>query len=106
MLKLPPSVRIDESPALWVRLEASLRAVAAQVTCAAGSQLHLSAADLQQFDSTVLSLLISAARLCAAEGVQLKLHQVPDKLLELARVYGVAELRWPELIGKTGNQLV
>ena len=44
MLKLPPSVRIDEAPALWVRLEASLRAEAAQVACAAGSQLHLTAA--------------------------------------------------------------
>ena len=96
MLKLPSSVRMDVVPALWTSLQASLRAEAAQVHSAAGRHVVISAVDLQQFDSTVLSLLISAVRLCANEGVQLALQDVPQKLKELARVYGVTELLWPD----------
>ena len=98
MLKLPASIRLTELPSLWATLQASLRVEAAQVRSAAGAQLRISAAELQDFDSGALTLLISAARLCAREGVQLQLHDVPAKLQELARVYGVAELLWPELV--------
>ena len=107
MLKLPTSVRIDEVPALWAGLQGSLRAEAAQLRSAAGALLLISAADLKQFDSSVLTLLISAARLCADEGVKMQLQHVPEKLQELARVYGVAELLWPELIapGASAAQL-
>jgi len=96
MLNLAPSVRMAEMPALWSGLQAGLRAEAAQVRSAAGAQVQISAIDLQQFDSSVLSLLLSAARLCAEEGVRLQLLEVPPKLQELARVYGVAELLWTE----------
>ena len=98
MLQLPASVRMNEVPALWVSLRASLRAEAAQVKNAAGTEVHIGAGELQQFDSAVLTLLLSAARLCADEDVQLRLHGLPPKLQELGRVYGVAELLWPELL--------
>lgn len=98
MLQLPVSVRMNEVPALWVSLRASLRAEAAQVKNAAGTEVHIGVGELQQFDSAVLTLLLSAARLCADEAVQLRLHQLPPKLQELGRVYGVAELLWPELV--------
>lgn len=104
MLRLPVSVRMDQAPALWTALQASLRAEAAQVRSAAGAVVAISAAELQHFDSSVLTVLLSAARLCADEGVKLELHHVPTKLQELARVYGVAELLWPELV--TTAQLV
>ncbi|MFY7864057.1 STAS domain-containing protein [Roseateles sp.] len=97
MLKLPASVRMGELPGLWAALQASLRAEAAQVRCGAGTELQLSAAELSEFDSAALTLLLSAARLCHQEGMRLRLQRVPDKLQELARVYGVAELLWPEL---------
>ena len=100
MLKLPAAVRVDDAPALWKSLEASLRVEAAQVRSADGQRVDLSLADLQQFDSAVLTLLLSASRLCKADGVQLALHEVPAKLQELARVYGVAELLWPELVAQ------
>jgi len=106
MLKLPASVRMAQAPALWVALQASLRAEAAQVRSAAGAVVRISAAELQQFDSSVLSLLLSAARLCSDEGVRLSLQQVPPKLQELARVYGVAELLWPELVAEAAAQPV
>lgn len=98
MLKLPASVRLDEAGRLWPALNQSLRAESAQVRSAAGTELHLSAAELQHFDSAVLTLLLSASRVCAAEGLHLRVHEVPPKLQELARVYGVAELLWPELL--------
>ncbi|MCV2356207.1 STAS domain-containing protein [Paucibacter sp. B2R-40] len=98
MLKLPSSVRVDAAPALWSSLQASLRAEAAQVSNGAGAELSINAAELQQFDSVVLTLLLSAARLCADLGLHLRVLNVPAKLQELARVYGVAELLWPELL--------
>ena len=97
MLKLPSTVRMQELPALWASLEAGLRTEATQVRSGAGSTLQLSAAELQEFDSGALSLLLSAARCCTEQGLRLELHDAPAKLQELARVYGVAELLWPEL---------
>jgi phospholipid transport system transporter-binding protein len=49
---------------------------------------------LTDFDSSALSLLLSAARQCSEQGAALKLDDAPEKLRELARVYGVAELLW------------
>jgi phospholipid transport system transporter-binding protein len=98
MLKLAESVRVDAAPALWLSLQASLRAEAAQVSNGAGAELSINAAELQQFDSVVLTLLLSAARLCAEQGLRLRVLNVPAKLQELARVYGVDELLWPELV--------
>ena len=99
MLKLPASVRVDAAPALWLGLQSSLRAEAAQVSNGAGAELSINAGDLQQFDSAVLTLLLSAARLCSAQGLSLRVINVPAKLQELARVYGVDELLWPDLLG-------
>lgn len=97
MLKLPASVRMQDVPTQWPMLQASLRAEAAQLRSAAGAVLQLSAAELQEFDSGVLTLLLSAARCCREQGLSLRLQGAPAKLQDLARVYGVAELLWPEL---------
>lgn len=96
-LKLPAEVRVDAAPALWLSLRTSLQVEAAQVRNAAGTEIRINAADLQQFDSVVLTLLLSAARLSSGLGLRLQVQNVPAKLQELARVYGVAELLWPEL---------
>jgi len=95
MLKLPNSARMSGAGQVWAALQASLRAEAMQIKNAAGSAMTLSAADLQDFDSSALSLLLSAERLSVDEGVELKIVDVPAKLQELARVYGVADLLWP-----------
>ncbi|CAM3922384.1 STAS domain-containing protein [Roseateles saccharophilus] len=94
-LKLPARLRMDGARAAWAQLSPALRAEAAQVLAAAGREVRLSAAELADFDSSALSLLLSAARQCSEQGATLKLEGVPDKLRELARVYGVAELFWP-----------
>ena len=96
MLKLPATVRLAEVPQLWASLQASLQAESAQVGNAAGKALQLNAGELQDFDSAALTLLLSAARLCKQQGLSLSIHHAPAKLQELARVYGVAELLWPD----------
>lgn len=93
-LKLPARLRMDEARTTWAQMSPALRAEAAQVLAAAGREVRLSAADLTDFDSSALSLLLSAARQCSEQGASLKLVDAPPKLRELARVYGVAELLW------------
>lgn len=94
-LKLPARLRMDGARATWAQMSPALRAEAAQVLAAAGREVRLSAAELTDFDSSALSLLLSAARQCSEQGAMLKLTDAPEKLRELARVYGVAELIWP-----------
>jgi phospholipid transport system transporter-binding protein len=96
MLKLPASVLLHQATALWSGLQAGLRAEAAQVGNAAGTALRLNAGELREFDSSALALLLQAARLCAQQGLRLEVHNPPAKLQELARVYSVGELLWPE----------
>ncbi|MGM9483702.1 STAS domain-containing protein [Roseateles sp. NT4] len=94
-LKLPSRLRMDGARAAWAQMSPALRAEAAQVLAAAGREVRLSAAGLTDFDSSALSLLLSAARQCTEQGATLKLDDAPEKLRELARVYGVSELFWP-----------
>ncbi|MDI4632682.1 STAS domain-containing protein [Pelomonas sp. V22] len=103
MLKLPSSIRMAELPVLWPQLQASLRAEAAQVGSAAGHVVRLDVGDLHDFDSGALTLLLSAARLLEQQGLQLQLSQVPVKLQELARVYGVDEVLWRTSNGTSGT---
>jgi phospholipid transport system transporter-binding protein len=93
-LKLPARLRMDGACAAWTQMSPALRAEAAQVLAAAGREVRLSAAELSDFDSSALSLLLSAARQCKEQGATLRLDDAPEKLRELARVYGVAELFW------------
>jgi phospholipid transport system transporter-binding protein len=93
-LKLPPRLRMDDARTAWAQMSPALRAEAAQVLAAAGREVRLSAAALTDFDSSALSLLLSAARQCSEQGAALKLDDAPEKLRELARVYGLAELLW------------
>ncbi len=95
LLKLPPSVRLANAGALWRDWECSLQAEAAGLTSQAGRELLVNAGELVDFDSAVLSLLLSGARLCAEHGLQLRVRNAPAKLIELAALYGIQELLWP-----------
>ena len=94
-LKLPARLRMDGARVAWAQMSPALRAEAAQVLAAAGQDVRLSAAARTDFDSSAIRLLLSAARQCREQGAILKLDAAPEKLRELARVYGVAELLWP-----------
>lgn len=92
MLKLPSRLRMDEAGPAWASLSAQLRVEVAQVQGGAGTRIELSAADLTDFDSSALSLLLSAARVSSSAGMGLYIDSPPSSLVELARLYGVDEL--------------
>ena len=102
MLKLPAQLRLGNVPQAWIELEAALRAEMVQVGNGAGQVVSLDASALQDFDSGALSVLLSALRLCGRDGLALKLLDAPPKLRELARVYGLDELLWPEPVVEGG----
>ncbi|MCH7343309.1 STAS domain-containing protein [Pelomonas sp. CA6] len=95
MLKLPQEILLSNLPQVWATLEAAMRAELAHLTSAAGQVLRLNAATLETFDSSALSLLLSARRLCVQHALELRIEGVPPKLRELARVYELGELLWP-----------
>jgi phospholipid transport system transporter-binding protein len=88
-------VLLTNVSALWADWQRSLKAEAAGVTAQAGRELQVNAAELSQFDTSVLSLLLSASRLCKEHGLALRVMGAPDKLRQLAKLYGIDELLWP-----------
>lgn len=95
LLRLPAAVLLNNAAAVWAELQNSLRAEAAGLTAQAGRELQLNATELVDFDSSVLSLLLSGARLCAEHGLRLQVLGEPQSLRALARLYGIDELLWP-----------
>jgi len=95
LIRLPASVLLANVASVWADWQRSLSAEAAGVTAQAGRELQVNAAELSEFDSSVLSLLLSGARLCAEHGLRLRVQGAPDKLRELAKLYGIDELLWP-----------
>ncbi len=63
---------------------------------AASGPLELDASALLDFDSAVLAVLLECQRRAQASGRRLTLVGAPPKLAELARVYGLSELLWPD----------
>ncbi len=94
LLRLPATVQLANASALWREWETKLRAEAACVSAQAGREVRLNAAELQTFDSSALSLLLSCARLCRQHGLALQVHDAPAGLRDLARLYGVEDLLW------------
>ncbi len=95
LIRLPAHVLLANAAALWADWSRSLQAEAASVSAEAGSELQVNAAELVEFDSSVLSLLLGAARLCTEHGLRLRVLGAPDALRDLARLYGIDELLWP-----------
>jgi phospholipid transport system transporter-binding protein len=58
----------------------------------AAAQWSVDASALQQFDSSVLAVLLALRRALLAQGAVLVVHGLPTRLRELATLYGVAEL--------------
>lgn len=94
LLRLPATVLLAQAAALWRQWQASLSAEAAGVAAAAGREVQINASELEDFDSSVLSLLMGCARVCHQHGLTLTVHGAPQPLRDLARLYGVDELIW------------
>ena len=54
--------------------------------------VRVDAAALQQFDSSVLAVLLDCRRDVVAMGWQFEVDALPERLRQLATLYGVAEL--------------
>jgi len=80
MMKLPPTLTLDQT------------AAALQALPADGSVRCVDASGLREFDSAALALLLQAKRLSQARGQDFEVHAAPPKLVQLAQLYGVAEL--------------
>ena len=80
-MQLPATATLAEAAALAATLPAAV---------AAGSgPLLVDASALTAFDSSTIALLLQAQRLAQAAGRTLQVAGTPDKLVGLARLYGV-----------------
>lgn len=60
-----------------------------------GPQVVVNASALQQFDSSVLAVLLDCRRFAVAMGLPFSVAGMPERLRQLAGMYGVAELLPP-----------
>lgn len=84
-MHLPPTLTLAEARGAWQRLQADSSALA-------GNAVHIDASVLTDFDSAALSLLLQARRQAQAKALPFEVSGAPDKLVQLAELYGVAEL--------------
>jgi phospholipid transport system transporter-binding protein len=61
-------------------------------TLAQGSLMVIDCKDLQSFDSSALSMILSMKRQAQAQLVSVQLDAVPEKLASLATVYGLSDV--------------
>ena len=85
MLVLPAQLTHGEAAACARMLSQALRAEPERRVVA-------DAAALQHFDSSALAVLLECRREALAHGKELAVVNLPDRLRELASVYGVGEL--------------
>lgn len=72
-----------------------------QAVLAEPGEVVADASALQQFDSSALALLLECRRLALGGGKAFSVQGVPERLLRLASVYGVAELISPPVSAPT-----
>ena len=81
-------------PAVVTQHEARdvLRVFRESVARLSGGELVVDGAELQRFDSSALAVVLECRRMAQARGWRFSVRRLPDRLVELARLYGVAEL--------------
>ncbi|MBG9389713.1 STAS domain-containing protein [Caenimonas aquaedulcis] len=85
MLVLPAELTHEHAVACCRMLSQALRAQP-------GAAVVVDAAPLQNFDSSALAVLLECRRDTLAAGKTFAVTRLPARLLELATLYGVAEL--------------
>ena len=86
MLRLPERLMLDDAPAALAALAEGLRGEGAAATAT------VDASGLLRFDSAALAVLLECRRVAQAAGRGFAVHGAPAKLVELARLYGLAAL--------------
>lgn len=85
MLALPQTLTMAAAPD-------TLRMLSQALQREPGDLLTVDASALRQFDSAALAVLLECRRLAQAWGKHFEVHAAPQKLRDLAQMYGVQEL--------------
>ena len=85
MLVLPRELTRKQANACLQMLVQGLPAVS-------GNPVVVDAGALERFDSSALAVLLELRREALAHGKSLAIRALPDRLRDLATVYGIAEL--------------
>jgi phospholipid transport system transporter-binding protein len=84
-LSLPGTLTLAQAGETLPQLHEAVSSAPAEPFC-------IDAGGLKDFDSAALALLLQAKRLTVGRGLRLELRNVPEALLQLAALYGVAEV--------------
>jgi len=84
-LVLPADLTRNQASACLQMLVQGLKALS-------GVAVVVDATALARFDSTALAVLLELRRESQAQGKNLRIRALPDRLRDLATVYGIAEL--------------
>ena len=89
VLRLPTTLMHPQAPDCRRELVQAMNASQDRV-------MLLDASALQQFDSSALAVLLACRRQASAVGRSLQVQGMPERLCELARLYGVLDWLLPE----------
>lgn len=70
----------------------SVVALGAMLASEAGSEVVADASALQEFDSSALAVLLACRRQALSAGKRFSVRALPDRLRQLAGLYGVQDL--------------
>jgi phospholipid transport system transporter-binding protein len=87
MLLLPAALTEREARDTLRMLKAALQ----QEAAGPAEVLAIDGSQLQRFDSSALAVLLECERLAQAWGKRFEVRRLPEKLIGLAKVYGVHE---------------
>jgi phospholipid transport system transporter-binding protein len=85
LLVLPSDLRHSNAAACLAQLQSQIRS-------SPQSEVEIQAGQLTDFDSAALAVLLGCRREAESLSKTLLFKQFPEKLLELAKLYGVSEL--------------
>ena len=85
MIALPAELTQEQA-------SACLQTMVQGMSCESGPQVVVSGAALQRFDSSALADLLELRRQCQSLGKQFTVIRLPKQLLDLAGLYGIAQL--------------
>ena len=83
-MQLPAKATLAEADTLLAALKAALPA--------GGGSLRIDASTLQHFDTSLVAVLLHTRRVAQAGGGGIEILGAPEKLADLARLYGVESL--------------
>lgn len=92
MLVLPAELTYKQA-------SACLRMLVQGLPSQTGSAVRVDAASLERFDSSALAVLLEFRRASLARGQSFDIRGLSPRLIDLARLYGVAELLIPQTQG-------